>query len=68
MSTIKIEFDLDNSTFAGEDLGPGIADALDNLADRIRECNRKYLAQPDQHFVVRDGNGNSVGKTTLYDV
>ena len=68
MSKIKIEINLDNATFAGEDLGPSIADALDNLAGRMREQNRKYLAQPGQSFVVRDDNGNSVGKATLHDV
>lgn len=68
MSTIKIEFNLDNATFTGEDLGPGIADALEHLAGRIREQNRKYLAQPGQSFVVRDDNGNSIGKATLHDV
>ena len=64
-STIKIEFDPDNAAFAGEDLGPGIADALDHLAGRIREQNRSYLAQPGQSFVVRDVNGNSIGKATF---
>ena len=68
MSKIKIEINLDNATFAGEDLGPSIADALDNLACRMREQNRKYLAQPGQSFVVRDDNGTSVGKATLHDV
>ena len=68
MSTIKIEFNLDNATFAGEDLGPSIADALGNLAGQMREQNRKYLAQPGQSFVVRDDNGNSVGRATLHDV
>lgn len=65
MSTIKIEFNLDNAAFEGEDLGPGIADALDHLAGRIREQNRSYLSQPGQSFVARDGNGNTVGKATL---
>lgn len=65
MSTIKIEFNLDNATFAGEDLGPSIADALDHLAERIREQSRKYLAQPGQSFVVRDDFGNSIGKATF---
>ena len=68
MSTIKIEFNLDNATFAGEDLGPSIADALENLAGRIRDCGRKYLALPGQSFVVRDTNGNTVGKATLHEV
>lgn len=65
MSTIKIEFNLDDAAFAGEDLGPGIADALDNLAERVREQSREFLAQSGQSFVVRDDNGNSIGKATF---
>lgn len=68
MSTITIRFDLDNATFAGEDLGPSIADALDNLAGRIRDCSRKYLSQSGQSFVVRDDNGNTVGRATFEDI
>lgn len=68
MSTIKIEFNLDNATFAGEDLGNSIADALDNLASRIRECSRSFLAQPGQNFRIADVNGNTVGKASLHEV
>ena len=68
MSKITIEIDMGNAIFAGEDLGPSIADCLDNLTGRIRDQTRKFLSQSDQNFRIADSNGNTVGKATMHDV
>lgn len=61
MSDIQISINLDNAAFEGEDLAPEIAASLRNLADRIEEQSRKYLAGNGNRMRVADSNGNTVG-------
>lgn len=68
MSSITIKFNLDNAVFDDDYLGPNIAVTLEDLACLIRKQNREFLAQPGQKLVVRDGNGNSIGKATFEGV
>ncbi len=61
MSDIQININLDNAAFEGEDLAPEIAACLRNLADRIEEQSRSYLAGNGSRMRVADSNGNTVG-------
>jgi hypothetical protein len=61
MSSLKIELDLDNATFDDDDLPGEVARILHNLADRISEQSRAYLAGNGSRMVARDLNGNKVG-------
>ena len=61
MSSFNLEMQVDNACFEGEDLAGSIADALQNLAERIKEQSRDYLAGNGSRMVIRDANGNGIG-------
>lgn len=57
MRKFQITFDCENDVFA-EDLHRGIADALVQVARRVR-------VEGDLHGLVRDMNGNRIGAYDL---
>jgi hypothetical protein len=64
----KITIETDNDVFSGEAIGSEVAHILRNLADRIEEQSRAFLAQTDLSFNVRDSNGNTVGGAAFSDI
>ena len=56
---------LDNAAFAGDDLGGALAYVLRDMASRIEEQSRAYLAGNGSRIRARDSNGNTVGFLTL---
>lgn len=58
---VKLEFSTDNAAFEGDDLASEIATALRDLADRIEEQSRSYLAGNGNRMRILDSNGNCIG-------
>lgn len=60
-----MQFDTDNDEF---DPTPfeGIARLLRECADRIERINSDHIEEPDQHWIVRDINGNAIGICKLH--
>lgn len=59
--TLHLNMNLDNACFEGEDLAEGIAHSLRDLADRIEEQSRNYLAGNGNRMRISDINGNTIG-------
>jgi hypothetical protein len=57
----KILMSLDNAVFEGDNVGEQVAGILADLASRISEQNRKYLAGNGCRMHIRDVNGNNIG-------
>ena len=58
MSSFKLEFDMDNAAFEGENMPHEIARILRNLAIKLESTSRADLDGP---FYVKDINGNTLG-------
>jgi len=61
MDELKIEMELSNGAFDGEDLANEIAACLRNLADRLEGQKREYLAGNGSKTYIKDSNGNTIG-------
>lgn len=61
----QIQIDLNNAEFDEENLGPGFARVLRDLAQPVEEQNREYIdsyRKNKGYFLLRDVNGNSIGR------
>ncbi len=61
MAELDIHMTLDNADFEGNNIALATAEALCNLAERIREQSRAYLAGNGNRMRIADGNGNTIG-------
>lgn len=68
MSRAALTVRLDNDAFSGNDLGPELARVLRDLADRLEEQSRAYLAGNGARNRAKDTNGNTVGFLVLTDI
>lgn len=60
-----LRIDLGNDAFSGEDLGPELARVLRDLAGRLEEQSRAYLAGNGNRTMAKDLNGNTVGSLLI---
>lgn len=64
-NTAVLRIDLGNDAFGGDDLGPELARILRDLAGRLEDQSRVYLAGNGKRSSVRDINGNAAGNLCI---
>jgi cell division ATPase FtsA len=71
MAKLTLEIDLDNDCFSAantDNFAEAVRDVLTDLADRIGEQTRAYLAGNGSRMRVADVNGNTIGFANFIDL
>ena len=65
MSQLRLEINLDNATFEGDELGIELSRILRAVSNRYYDMSRQEIADDATEYKLKDINGNTVGSVWI---